>query len=368
MAGGRFVTMDGVRGVAALSVLTLHLTIGPSGVRFPMANFAVDVFFCLSGFVLASAFEARLAAGMSALSFARLRWIRLYPMYFVGLTIGIVNALVALRLGAPAVTADRFALEALLGLALAPSFSQFQFGFHYVYANVVFPFNFVCWSLLCELVVNVMFARWRPKGRALAILLGVSLLGFIATTLIDGKPCGFLASSLAGGVVRAVLLFYAGLALYRAWAAGRLPNIRFAWGAPAAVAAICLLSPDSPWLFVAVAAIGAPLIVVLSLEDPRSPGLRKLYSWLGKISFPLYAVHEPAYALFRIGYDRLVGAAPLAAPPLIVNVLFTFVLLGLCTALADRVDGPARKMLTRFADRVAGVSRSGAALVSAPAP
>ena len=58
-----FPALDGLRGMAALAVLVLHLP-PLSGFVFH-AYLAVDLFFIMSGFVIAHAYEERLLGGWS---------------------------------------------------------------------------------------------------------------------------------------------------------------------------------------------------------------------------------------------------------------------------------------------------------------
>lgn len=56
-------TLDGLRGVAAFSVVLLHISLNwRSGDVLPKAYLAVDFFFLLSGFVIAKAYESDLIA------------------------------------------------------------------------------------------------------------------------------------------------------------------------------------------------------------------------------------------------------------------------------------------------------------------
>jgi peptidoglycan/LPS O-acetylase OafA/YrhL len=84
----RYQTLDGLRGIAALAVVMLHsnrwFLIAPN-----LSASAVDLFFLLSGFVVAAAYEHRLASGMSAARFMAIRIVRLYPLYLVGLLIAL---------------------------------------------------------------------------------------------------------------------------------------------------------------------------------------------------------------------------------------------------------------------------------------
>src|SRR5436190_2007369 len=80
----RFVTLDGMRGLAALVVAASHVgELVGLGVP-PHAHLAVDFFFVLSGFVIAHAYEHRLATTMRPIDFIRVRVIRLHPLIALG--------------------------------------------------------------------------------------------------------------------------------------------------------------------------------------------------------------------------------------------------------------------------------------------
>ena len=50
---GRFIALDGLRGVAAIAVALLHTGLWTGQMPLPRAGLAVDFFFLLSGFVVA---------------------------------------------------------------------------------------------------------------------------------------------------------------------------------------------------------------------------------------------------------------------------------------------------------------------------
>ena len=56
MTGRRFITLDAMRGVAAISVMMFHYLMGTPYRIFSHAFWAVDFFFVLSGVVLTHAF------------------------------------------------------------------------------------------------------------------------------------------------------------------------------------------------------------------------------------------------------------------------------------------------------------------------
>src|SRR5690349_7916766 len=89
-----FEILDGLRGVAAIAVVIFHFM--EIAVPDPKKNFiahaylAVDFFFCLSGFVIAYAYDDKIAAtGIG--SFLRRRLIRLHPLVVIGSVLGLLT-------------------------------------------------------------------------------------------------------------------------------------------------------------------------------------------------------------------------------------------------------------------------------------
>ncbi|NKF32570.1 acyltransferase, partial [Pseudomonas sp. BGM005] len=73
--------MDELRGIAAISVVLLHASQVFEFNLNSHAYLAVDFFFCLSGFVLANAYDQKLKSGiLRSPMFLLKRMVRLYPM------------------------------------------------------------------------------------------------------------------------------------------------------------------------------------------------------------------------------------------------------------------------------------------------
>ncbi len=84
--------LDALRGAAAIGVLLFHssqslktLWLAPSG------YLAVDLFFVMSGFVIANAYERRLR-DMGVARFMRVRIIRFLPLFYLGGLLGLGRA------------------------------------------------------------------------------------------------------------------------------------------------------------------------------------------------------------------------------------------------------------------------------------
>ena len=88
-AAPRYATLDGLRGVAAVLVLCYHTHVFPGSAAIaPHGYLAVDFFFMLSGFVIASAYQEKLKAVFTVPDFVMQRVIRLYPVALVGILLG----------------------------------------------------------------------------------------------------------------------------------------------------------------------------------------------------------------------------------------------------------------------------------------
>ncbi len=88
-----FEILDGLRGVAAIAVVIFHFM--EIAVPDPKENFiahaylAVDFFFCLSGFVIAYAYDDKMAA-IGIPQFLKRRFIRLHPLVVICSVIGLL--------------------------------------------------------------------------------------------------------------------------------------------------------------------------------------------------------------------------------------------------------------------------------------
>jgi peptidoglycan/LPS O-acetylase OafA/YrhL len=201
----RYHVLDGLRGVAAAAVVTAHtgpyfgpLTFGDSGL-------AVDLFFCLSGFVITAAYAERLAA-TGVRRFMAFRYIRLYPLYLVGTALGVVAY--CLRPD-PALSLTKALLWSLLLLPVPA-----------VLSAPVLPLDVPGWSLVSELAVNLFWAvlGFKLSPRRVAVLIGGALLVMTAGAVIARGhtiSLGFQLDQLPFGMARAVLSFTIGIMLFR---------------------------------------------------------------------------------------------------------------------------------------------------------
>ena len=341
-AGGRIQSLDWLRGVAALLVMLLHLDQQLGGtVVVPGGYLAVDFFFLLSGFVLAGAYGRRLASGLTPRAFLVLRLVRLYPLYLLGLLLGI--AALAWRPAASfAGGLDGVRLVASVGLnaALLPT----------PVAHLLFPFNIPAWTLFFEIAVNLLWASvlHRQRSSRLWLVIGASAAAVVAGGWwLGGVSGGFNRSTAMVGAARCLFSFTAGTVLFRSGLAAR------PWGSsiPLIPLTATLIAPmvlpvadGSPWrlpIDIFAVLLLFPAVLLVAARTQPSPALARVSAVAGDMSYPLYAIHSPLLALL-LGGGQLPGLA--GQMPRIVAVLVT--LAGAAAALRW-YDAPVRAWVSR---------------------
>ena len=309
-----FATLDGLRGVAAIAVVIRHT---PGSFSWlPSSHLAVDLFFVLSGFVLAHSYGEKLRDGLPAVRFLVLRFLRLWPLYLVG-TAAMAAVLVLATPEGFSHPRLQGAPFALLMLPTPPALTVL---------DRLYPLNGPAWSLLVELGVNALFAliAARLGWRMLAAVLAAGAVLLLATIAAYGNlDVGGRWSDAAGGGGRVLYGFFAGVALHR---------LRGSWTATHTVPAyawpvLLLLVMSLPAgqlrpLFDAVAVLLVfPAVVFLAAS--REPGrARGVFLALGRISFPLYMIHSAVIVLAQaVARERYGVELQALGPGVVVLVL-----------------------------------------------
>lgn len=339
--------LDGIRGLAAGAVMLMHLIgifrpgLGPQ----INASVAVDLFFMLSGFVLAYAYDGRLDNGLRWTSFMAIRIIRLYPMLFLATMLSACVAVLKVAVQHRVDPGEELWLVPA-GLLLLPTGVLLGHSSAFSSQLDLIPFGGPAWSLLFELIASAAFAtrlrRSRPLG-SLAFACGAVLL--IALTLAAGR-IGILGTQgyvgALGGFVRVGVSFAIGMFLFRR----RLPDVLPTLPAGFAILAgglLCLLPMEGFPLFDLLCVfLFFPLVISFGAQPVRSPRLRRLCDILGALSYPLYLLHVPV--------ARIVGfVAKAILPSISANGLIATAAVGSVAAsfLALYLfDEPVRRWLT----------------------
>ena len=345
-----FHTLDALRGIAALIVLFFHAGFF-FGVAPPAEGYlAVDLFFAMSGFVIAYRYEADLARGLSLGGFVALRLRRLYPLFLLGTILGVLPALAAVAGGHADPLHKGLVASLPLALLMLPS--------HAVASELkdFYPLNFVSWSLALELVVNVAWAAthrfWHV--RRLVHLLVASLLCLCVIAFANGSlNVGYDWDNALGGLPRAVYGFGFGVLLFKLRDTRvLLPRVPW-WALVALVPALLVLDPK--WLGVAWArplfdivfvALIVPAIVRAALVNEPPPAARGLCALAGVFSYVLYSLHIGYVGLFLRLEERLHLDLSTTSPPRAVG--FAIGLAALCWVAHVGYDKPVRRWLGRW--------------------
>jgi len=285
----------------------------------------------LSGFVLAHAFSARVAGGLTAREFVALRLRRFYPVYLIAtvgwLPYGIWSVAAGVRAPGPV------AIDIVSALLFLPAPGGFW----------LFPLNLPAWTLFVELVANALLP-WAIKARtgALASCVAASALLLIALAMAHGGVEGGTWPTFWLGFARAGTSFGAGILLHRLW---RVRPGRPRYGAAAAAVALggaLVFHPDP------ADALGFDLAAIIVLfpaiiwlgADRRPPGrfIAGLCSWAGGMSYALYAIHYPLLQIARHGELYFAPALPAGAVP-VIGIIAIGVIVVLATLLGRVDDG-----------------------------
>jgi peptidoglycan/LPS O-acetylase OafA/YrhL len=336
--------LDGMRGLAAIAVVALHVTtIFDLGYRPLHAHLAVDMFFMLSGLVIANTYEDRLRAGMPLGQFLTQRIVRLYPLTLLGVLAG-GAALAGAMLSHQALSWGGVLLSVASSALLIPS------PFLLAFRPWAFPGNSPLWSLSVEIVVNIAYALGAAAlGLRLLIALVVAgALGLVVIALAcHGLDVGFAWDNYLLGIARAAGAFLAGVLIFRLCRARKVVG-GWAHGAPFLMLALLFAPLARNGVFDSLAVIAAfPAALVAGMRAPARPKLDKAWKILGAYSYPVYVLHYPIILICARATKSLQGSQT----GLIVSVAGTVLVVGLCAHVALRLyDMPARRALRRLFD------------------
>ena len=150
--------IDGLRGLAALIVYLFHSTefFGDSW-RPASGYLAADLFFLLSGIVIAYSYDGRIGRSeRGTVAFMRVRLVRFYPPLILATLATAAVQLVAVRTGHLPITLvnGSLVLAVILTLLFIPQRATPN--------STLYPLNAPFWSLLDELLINACFIlAWR---------------------------------------------------------------------------------------------------------------------------------------------------------------------------------------------------------------
>ena len=310
----RFITLDALRGVGALSVMAGHSAAAFSSFGPRHYYLAVDMFFVLSGFVIAHAYDLRFERGLTFRAFMQARVRRLYPIYLIGLVIALACTFAS---NVHNLSYVQRAVSFGLGLAGLPSppFDSWA---------ALFPMNGPFWSLFFEFwIANVAYALfWKQiRGRLLSGLVLTSGIALLAAVLYFRTiDVGWTWPTFLGGAARVCFSFFAGVLLCRLHGRfGGTQHRAASWmflGAAVLVFAIPFYGVAKILHDVAAVFLAFPAIVYFGASAVEKRP--RIGAALGDVSYAIYAIHRPllipaALLLNELTSVRQKGAGTIAA-------------------------------------------------------
>ncbi len=308
-------TLQALRALACLLVVLYHaqqVQFGEAAIAaWPNLSAGVDIFFVLSGFVMAMATKDMAANRHAAIAFWRSRAARIVPLYW-GLTLVKLATMRALPQAAAHTHPTAWSIFA--SFAFIPARDGL---------GVVRPVLAVGWTLNFEFFFYTLIALALAAGRTPArvvvpVLIGLGMAGFWR------EPTWPAVASLANGLV---VEFAIGMAVFALWQRGALARLPGAALLLLGLAAVLMLPLAGPWRgLVWGSAAGVMLAGALALDGrARVP---TVLVTLGDASYAIYLLH--GFAIPVLG--PLVGA---------------LVSLPAGIALDRFIDRPARRFITR---------------------
>ncbi|WP_156363696.1 acyltransferase family protein [Sphingomonas sp. Leaf357] len=291
-AGGRFEALDALRGLCAIAVLFYHASFISALKLAPSAYLAVDMFFLMSGFVIAHAYEGRLLAGKYFQTFLIKRYGRFAPMWLIGVGLGFI-ATIPGNLHSHDWLGGFIAVITALALMPSPT------------SPTLFPLSTQGWSLFGEIMINLAYgaALVRLSTLWLAFLTALTFAILVVDTVARGKGLdfGYRWDEIDMTFLRATFGFLAGVVLCRMVSTFVVPPLpdSLAWVIFGAVIVIMLSPVPNTYRagFDLTTILTLFPLIVLLLSQAKSS--HKSFEVLGAISYPLYTIHLGVFMIIQ---------------------------------------------------------------------
>lgn len=338
----RFVFLDGLRGVAALSVVIFHFTAmgGQFKPYLPSAALAVDLFFCMSGFVIAFAYYEKLLGKMGFIEYCQKRLIRLYPMFLIGLMLGAMAFALKFFMGTDKYTEAEVIKGTLINIFYLPYFVDPKLG----RIDSTFIVNSPSWSLFFELVANIAFlATIRFSKLALVVLTAVLGGAMVYAAFYFGESPGWSTTNFMGGFPRVGYSFMVGVLIYKFFPLlKRVPKVNYLALTVALIIVFAMPMQYRIKYWILCALVVMPAIVILgSRVEVKSVAADKIFTYFGWISYPLYCVHSPILHAFM-------AFKPDPSHFWLLVAIMTISAIAVAHVTGKFIDEPARKSLSNW--------------------
>ena len=292
-----FPALTSVRGLAAWWVVLYHFRVELTQVQWHTLQvfasygyLAVDLFFVMSGFVIALNYEGsmRELTWPKVARFLGFRLARIYPLHLVILIAFLANPVAILLFSSNGVPGDRYdPAYYFLSLALIQNWGL----------SPLLAWNIPAWSISTEWAGYLLFPclAWASSRFISRSIHAVAVVACMLVLLaMFGRLNGDLGNNIPqAALIRCLLEFTMGIAFYRFWL---LQKQSYPDGNAMLGVALAVLIGGAAmhWPDYIFAPIGL-LLLIVSLVDGRSVGARLLNNkaliYVGEISYSTYLVH-----------------------------------------------------------------------------
>ncbi len=347
--------LDGLRLIASVGIVLFHYNIylsqvfpatGPFTRQFPLF---VDLFFVISGIVIAMVYGGRLNTGRRYANFLSLRLARLYPLHFATLMFYVVIGCFVLADAAQVINPERYNFDDLVPNLLLIHAWGFGEGF---------SFNYVSWSVSAEFFCYLVFPvlLWVIQGSVVWGAVAVALISLFATLVTFASLEAFAQPPEynATFVLRAVVGFSFGVYTYlhrAVWVRFVSDRAIRVLGNAAFFVMVAVLMSDLPEAVSHV--LVALAVFACFVADEKGVALVpawKGFSGLSELTYSTYMLHTVvATPVVSFIFPHLFGPSPASVVASLIAALFgTYVL----SVLTYRfLEDPARKAWRRASDR-----------------
>jgi peptidoglycan/LPS O-acetylase OafA/YrhL len=320
--GDRYVALDGIRGICAVAVMFYHYTAHSDSWIFKNAGFAVDVFFALSGYVLAAVYIPKFETeNINIFKFMGIRIVRLYPLMFLSIILGGIGLFSLRSIGLSSYSTREILVSIVHNAMFMPYLNEgvfHMFGRSHETLGSVSPINGPMWSLFMEFYINIFmlyFAFFSIKNLTnivicsgvLFITLGV-VNAFAVYYGVVAAEVGPATDTFFPAFVRVGFGFAMGVLIYRLNRSGLKSILNFN-----IFDKFINKIAQYPWLlylglfiflvfpfdiygvsYIFSAIVLSPLLLIIGTRTQFKNSISKnLSQFLGWISYPIYCLHTP---------------------------------------------------------------------------
>lgn len=293
----RFRALDSLRGICALLVCLFHFPAAGPITLNPLVRESwvfVDFFFVLSGFVISHSYGGKLASHLPLRNFAGLRFLRLYPLHIVMLSLFLVAEIIGFLFLGHFMSRDPFTGPYSLEALFINIFMLQGMGI-----DRQLSWNHPSWSIGTEFWTYLVFAVGAATlgARLNRAVAGVVIASAVALILVTDRGINVTADF---GMVRCLYGFGLGVLGYAFWRQHGAPLDQFGWTQRSLVEALGLVVVGTAIMLFAqgrASLLLPPMFLALVLGFAGEGGAigRLLRAapllFLGTISYGIYMVH-----------------------------------------------------------------------------